>query len=156
MIGNLKTDQQEASQTKNENPISNDLDKDMELCKLTSLDKSRSSSRTETEDTVIPETKTQSISSASLGDKNTKEQQAKEIMIRKNKLISDNRIVSSMSVHGGSTTNISPDGERILRKNFKKRLSEISITGNKITQETDNQNKKTKLDSSIDETKINI
>ena len=65
-------------------------------------------------------------------------------MIRNKKLISDNRIVSSMSVHGGSTTNKSPDGERILGKNFKKRLSEISITGNKITQEPDNQNKKQK------------
>ena len=46
VIGNLKTDQQEASQTKNENPISNDSDKDMKLNKLTSLDKSRSYSRT--------------------------------------------------------------------------------------------------------------
>ena len=40
-------------------------------------------------------------------------------MIRK-KLISDNRSVSSMSVHGGGTTNISPDIERIPRKNKKK------------------------------------
>ena len=44
----------------------------MELNKLTSLDKSRSSSGTKTEDTVIPETKTRSISSASLDDKNNK------------------------------------------------------------------------------------
>ena len=58
MIGHLKTNQQQASHTKNENPISNDSDKYMALNKLTSLDKSRSSSRTETEDTVIPETKT--------------------------------------------------------------------------------------------------
>ena len=48
VVGNLKTDKQEASQTENENPISNDSDKDMELNKLTSLDKSWSSSRTET------------------------------------------------------------------------------------------------------------
>ena len=48
VIGNLKTDQQEASQTENEKPISNDSDKDMELNKLTSLDKSRSSSRVKT------------------------------------------------------------------------------------------------------------
>ena len=61
-----------------------------------------------------------------------------------------------MSVHGGSTTTIFPDGERIPRKNKKKKLSEISITGNKITQEPDNQSKKEKVDSSIDETKINL
>ena len=61
-----------------------------------------------------------------------------------------------MSVHGGSTTNISPDGERILRKNFKKRLSEISITGNKITQDPDNQSKKANVGSSIDGTKIPV
>ena len=83
-----------------------------------------------------------SISSASLYDKNIKEQQPKEIMIRKKKLISENRSVSSVSVHGGSTTNILPDNERIPRKNKKEKLSEISITGNKITQEPDNQSKK--------------
>ena len=49
----------------------------MALNKLTSLDKSRSSSRTETEDTVKPQNKTRSISSASLDDKDTKEQQQK-------------------------------------------------------------------------------
>ena len=54
MIGNLKTDKQEASQTENENPIINESDKDMALNKLTSLDKSKSSSRTETEDVVKP------------------------------------------------------------------------------------------------------
>ena len=107
MIGNLKTDQQQASQTENKNPISNDSDKDMVLKKLTSLDKSRSSSRTETEDTVKLQNKARSISSASLDDKYTKEQQPKELMIRNNKLISDNQSVSSMSVHGGSTTTIS-------------------------------------------------
>ena len=60
-IGNLKTDQQKASQTKNEKPISKDSEKDTELNKLTSFDESGSSSRNETEDTVIPETKTISI-----------------------------------------------------------------------------------------------
>ena len=44
----------------------------MEMNKLTSLDKSRSSSRTETEDTVKQQNKTRSISSASLYDKNIK------------------------------------------------------------------------------------
>ena len=41
------------------------------------MDKSRLSSGTETEDTVTPDTKTRSISSASLDDKNIKEQQPK-------------------------------------------------------------------------------
>ena len=35
VIGHLKTNQQEGSQTENENPIINDSDKDMELNKLT-------------------------------------------------------------------------------------------------------------------------
>ena len=60
-----------------------------------------------------------------------------------------------MSVHVVSTTPILPDGEHIHRKNSLN-LSEISITGNKITQEPDNQSKKSKVDSSIDETKINV
>ena len=72
MIGNLKPDQQKSSHTEFEKPISKDTEKDMALNKLTSLDRSRSSSRTETEDT-----KTRSISSASLYDKNIKEQQPK-------------------------------------------------------------------------------
>ena len=61
-----------------------------------------------------------------------------------------------MYVHEGSTTTISADGYHIPRKNKKEKLSEISITGNKITQEPDNQIKKSKVDSSIDETKINL
>ena len=61
-----------------------------------------------------------------------------------------------MSVHGGSTTTVSPDRESIPRKKVKKKLSEISITGNKITQEPDNQGKKAKMGSNIDETKINV
>ena len=54
----------------------------------------------------------------------------KEIMIKNKKWISDNQSVSSMSVHGGSTTTISPDRDRIPRNNLKKKLSEISIPGN--------------------------
>ena len=61
-----------------------------------------------------------------------------------------------MSVHGSSKTPVSPDRERIPRKKKKKKPSEISITENKITQEPDNQNKKSKVGSSIDETKINV
>ena len=43
-----------------------------------------------------------------------------------------------MSVHGASVTTVSPDRERIPRKNLKKKPSEISITENKITQEPEN------------------
>ena len=72
VIGNLKTDQQKASHTKYENPISKDTEKYMASNKWTSLDKSRSSSRTETEYTIIPYTKTISMSSDSLDNKNIK------------------------------------------------------------------------------------
>ena len=48
-IGNLKTDKQKASYSDFEKPISEDIEKDKALNKLTSLDKSRSSLRTETE-----------------------------------------------------------------------------------------------------------
>ena len=77
-------------------------------------------------------------------------------MNRNKKLISDNRIVSSMSVHGASTTTILPDGYRIPRKNIKKKPSEIQIIGNEITQESDNPSKKAKVGSSIDEKKLNL
>ena len=74
-------------------------------------------------------------------------------MIRNDKLISDNRSVSSMSIHRARITNVSPDRVCIPWKKEKKNPSEILITGNKITQETDNTKNKAKLDISIDETK---
>ena len=97
----------------------------MALNKLNSLDKSRSTSRTETEDTVKRQNKTRSISSASLYDKDTKEQQPKVIMITNNKLISDNRSVSSMSVHGGSKMTVLPDGYCIPGKNKKRNFQKF-------------------------------
>ena len=39
-----------------------------------------------------------------------------------------------MYVHGGSTTTILPEGDLIPWKNKRKKLSELSITGNKITK----------------------
>ena len=51
-IGNFKTDKQKASDSYFEKPISEDIEKYMALNKLPSLDKSKSSSKTETEDTV--------------------------------------------------------------------------------------------------------
>ena len=87
----------------------------MVLNKLILLDKSKYSQRTETEDTVTLDTKSRSISSASSDGKNNKEQQPTEIRFRKNKSISDNRIVSSMYVHVANITTVSSDGERIPR-----------------------------------------
>ena len=55
----------------------------MALNKLTSLDKSGSSSRTETEYKVTLDTKKRSIPSAISDDKNIKEQQPTEILFRK-------------------------------------------------------------------------
>ena len=55
-IGNLKTEKQKASDSYSENPLINDK-KDMALNKLPSLDKSRSSSKTDTENTVKLDTK---------------------------------------------------------------------------------------------------
>ena len=50
------------------------------------------------------------MSSASSDDKNIKEQQPTVITIRKEKLISDSRGLSSMSVRGEIITTVSPDG----------------------------------------------
>ena len=101
--------------------------KGMTLNKSSSLDKSRSSSRTEIEDTVKPPNKTRSILLASLDDKDTKKQQPKEIKFRNDKLRSDNPIVSSMSVHGASITTVSPDKEHIPSK--KKNLQKFQSQG---------------------------
>ena len=56
-IGNLKTDKQKASYSYFEKPISEDIEKDTALNKSPSLDKSRSSSKTKTEDIVKLDTK---------------------------------------------------------------------------------------------------
>ena len=56
-IGTLKTDKQKASDLYFESPISKDTEKYMAPNKLNSLDKSRSSSKTETGDTVTLDTK---------------------------------------------------------------------------------------------------
>ena len=47
-IGNLKTEKQKASDSYSEKPLSKDKEKDMALNKFPSLDKSKSSSKTET------------------------------------------------------------------------------------------------------------
>ena len=72
MIGYLEKYKQEASQTKNKKPISNESDRYMELNKSTLLYKWRSSSRNEIEDTVKPQNKIRPISSSSLDEKDSK------------------------------------------------------------------------------------
>ena len=81
----------------------------MAFNKSSSLDKTRSSERTETEDTVKPLNKTGSISSASLSDKSTKIEKPKEIKFINYKLRSDIPSVSSMSRHVASIMIVSPD-----------------------------------------------
>ena len=114
------------------------------------MDKSRSSSKTETEDTVKLDTKKRKMSSAISDDKNMKEQQPTVITIKTNKLTRDNQSLSSVSVLGASITTVSPDRDCIPRKKKKKKISEISITGNKITQDPDNLSKKANVGSRID------
>ena len=56
-IGNFQTEKQKASDSYSEKPLSKDKEKYMALNKLPSLDKSRSSSKTETENTLKLDTK---------------------------------------------------------------------------------------------------
>ena len=77
-------------------------------------------------------------------------------MIRNNKLITENRSVSIMSIHGSIITTIYTDRDCIPGNNLKKKTSEILITGNEINQEPDNPSKKEKVDSIIYETKPNL
>ena len=56
-IGNLQTEKQKLSYSYSEKPLIKDKEKDMALYKLPSLDKSRSSSKTETENTLKLDTK---------------------------------------------------------------------------------------------------
>ena len=147
----METDKPQESQTKKDKSISNESDKGTALNKSSSLDNSRPSERTETEDTVKTLNKTRSISSASLSDKNNKKQQPKEIKFRNDNLRSDTPSVSSIPVHGESITTVSPDKERIPFKDKKEKISENLITGNDTTQEPYNPSKKEKVDSIIDE-----
>ena len=65
-------------------------------------------------------------------------------MIRNNKLISDNRSVSSMSVHGGSTTTILPDGDLVSRKNKKRNFQRFRSQGIKLLKNQTTQVKEQK------------
>ena len=67
------------------------------------------------------------------------------MIIKTNKSARDDR--------GCSTMNVSLDGDRISRKKKKEKLSETSITGNKIAHDQYNISKEAKFDSSIKGTK---
>ena len=56
-ISNLQIEKQKVSGSYSEKPLSKDIEKDMAMNKLPSLDKSRSSSKTETENTLKLDTK---------------------------------------------------------------------------------------------------
>ena len=59
-----------------------------------------------------------------------------------------------MSILGASITTVSLDRDCIPMKKKKNKISEISITGNEITQDPDNMSKEPKVGSSIDGTKF--
>ena len=90
--------------------------------KVPSLDKSGSTSKTETEHTVKLDTKKRSLPLASSDDKNMEEQKPTNMTIKTNKSAHDDRSYSSMSA--------SQDGGCIPRKKKKNKLSETLITGN--------------------------
>ena len=83
--------------------IGNESNKGMSLVKSRSLDKSRASQRTETENTVNP-LKKRYISSASLYNKNINVEQPREINVR-----SDSPSISSMSRPGASIKTVLQD-----------------------------------------------
>ena len=72
-IGNLQTEKPKASESYSEKLLCKDKEKEMALNKLPSLDKSGSSSKTETENTVKLDTKKIPLSLVSLDDKNMEE-----------------------------------------------------------------------------------
>ena len=90
--------------------------------KSRSLDKSRSTQCTETEDTVKTLNKSRSISSASFSNKSTKIENLIEIDISK-----DNSSISLLYGHGASVSSESPDKKSIPSKNKRKNTSDTLI-----------------------------
>ena len=115
------------------------------------MDESRSTQRTETEDTEKSVNKSISISSASLSDKSTKIVKPKEIDIRKY-----NSSLSGMSRHGESVPSVTPDKQRIPRKNRRKKTSDTPIKEKGSIQEQDSPNKRAKEDGITDVENIQI
>ena len=99
-----ETDKPQASKRERDKSIDNESKKVMVLDKSRSLDKLRSSQRTETEDTVKKLNKSRPISLASLSDKSIKIEKPKEINV-----ISYSPIVSSISGHRASIMTVLPD-----------------------------------------------
>ena len=103
-----ETDKPQVSKSKKDKSISNKSNKGRLSDKSRWLDKSSSSQRTETEDTMKTVNKSRSISSAHFFDKSTNKEQPKEIYVRK-----DNPSISGMYGHWASVTSGSPDKQRI-------------------------------------------
>ena len=103
------------------------------------MDNSGSIQWIETEDTVKLLDKSRFISLAILSDKSTKIEKPKEIDIRK-----ENSSLSGMSGHGESLSSITPDKQRIPRKNKRKNTSDTSIKGKESFQEPDSPSKRAK------------
>ena len=123
-----------------------DKNKDQEMAqnKVPSLDKSGSASETETEQTEKLDSKKRSLQLSSSNDKKLAEQDPKDMRIKIPKTTHDDKSYSSMyvSLYIG----------HIPRKKQKKKVSETSITGNKITQDQDDNNKEAKVGNSIEGT----
>ena len=120
-IGNLQTEKEKASDSYYEKPLSKDKEKDMALNKFPSLDKSKSSSKTETENTLKLDTKKRSLPLASSDDKNMEKQEPKVIMIKTNKLARDDQSFSNVSV--------SIDRYPIQRKKRKEKYQKLQSQG---------------------------
>ena len=90
----------------------------MALNKLPPLDKSGSSSKTETKNTVKLQTKKRSLPLAILYDKNMEEQEPTEMTIKTNKSASDDQNCSTMTV--------ALDGDSIPRKNKKETIRKFN------------------------------
>ena len=87
------------------------------------------------------DTKEISLPLASSKDKNMEEKEPTSMKIKTNKSAHDDRSCSTITA--------SLDGDRIPRKKGKNKLSETSITGNRITQYQENISKEAKVGSSI-------
>ena len=81
-------------------------------------------------------------------------QQPIVITNKTNILTCENQIILSVSVLGTSIKTVSPDRELIPRRKKKKKISEIPIIGNNITQDPDNLSKNSKVGSSTDGKKL--
>ena len=104
--------------------------------KVKSLDKSRSTQITDTENTV---NKSRSIPINSLSNKSNRIENPSEIDIWK-----ENLSVSVLSGHGESLSSVTPDQQRIPRKNKIKKISDTLIIRKEPIQEPFNPKKMAK------------